>query len=132
MKLSRAEFRRRRRALMTGMEPGSIALLPAAREVFRNRDAEYPFRQDSDFYYLSGFTEPDALLVLAPGRRGERVIGFCRPRDPGMETWTGVRAGPDGLREMFGCDSAWRRRRNTALESFTPPRPERSAHPGRD
>jgi Xaa-Pro aminopeptidase len=89
------------------MAPGSVAVLPAASEQIRNRDSEYPFRQDSDFYYLTGFTEPDALLVLAPGRRGERCVAFCRPRDPAAEVWTGYRVGPEGLQERYGCDRAW-------------------------
>jgi Xaa-Pro aminopeptidase len=68
MSISKSEFARRRKNLMALMEPNSIAIIPSAREQLRNRDTEYPFRQDSDFYYLSGFTEPDAVLVLAPGR----------------------------------------------------------------
>src|SRR4051812_43630131 len=67
-KISQQEFARRRRNLMAQMEPDSIAIVPAAREKIRNRDVEFPFRQDSDFYYLTGFAEPDAVLVLLPGR----------------------------------------------------------------
>ena len=62
MKISKAEFARRRKKLMSQMEPNSIAIIPSAREQLRNRDAGYPFRQDSDFYYLTGFDEPDARL----------------------------------------------------------------------
>jgi Xaa-Pro aminopeptidase len=92
---------------MAQMEPGSIAVLPAARETLRNRDCEYPFRQDSDFLYLTGFTEPDALLVLVPGRRGGRYSLFCRERDPVMETWTGYRAGPEGACQEYAADEAF-------------------------
>ena len=68
LKISRSEFARRRQRLMALMEPNSIAIIPAAREQLRSRDTEYPFRQDSDFHYLCGFPEPDAVLVLIPGR----------------------------------------------------------------
>ena len=70
MSISKTEFARRRKNLMALMEPNSIAIIPSAREQVRSRDTEYPFRQDSDFYYLSGFTEPDAVLVRNPPRRG--------------------------------------------------------------
>ena len=71
-----AEYRRRREALMSHMAPDSVAVLPAAGVRLRNRDTEYLFRQDSDFFYLTGFAEPDAVLVLAPGRAHGRVILF--------------------------------------------------------
>ncbi len=66
--VSRREFARRRRQLMDMMAPNSIAILPAARERLRNRDVEYAYRQDSDFFYLTGFPEPEAVAVLIPGR----------------------------------------------------------------
>ncbi len=108
MKISKQEFARRRKNLMAQMEPDSIAILPAATETTRNRDVEYPFRQDSDFYYLSGFAEPDAVMVLLPGRKkhGQYVV-FCRDRDPAMELWNGYRAGPDGVIEEYGADDAF-------------------------
>src|SRR5262245_61092767 len=95
-KISKSEFARRRRDLMAQMEPNSIAIIPSASEKIRNRDADYPFRQDSDFYYLSGFPEPEAVLVLLPGRPHGEVVMFCRERDPAMELWNGYRAGPEG------------------------------------
>lgn len=107
MKISRAEFARRRRHLMSMMEKHSIAILPAATEVTRSRDTEYPFRQDSDFLYLTGFNEPDAVLVLLPGRKQGQVILFCRDRDPERELWDGRRAGPDGAVADFGVDDAF-------------------------
>ncbi|MDH4042123.1 MAG: aminopeptidase P N-terminal domain-containing protein, partial [Gammaproteobacteria bacterium] len=85
MSISKSEFARRRKNLMALMEPNSIAIIPSAREQLRSRDTEHPFRQDSDFYYLTGFTEPDAVLVLAPGRRHGQYVMFCRERDPGLE-----------------------------------------------
>lgn len=108
MKISKQEFARRRRNLMKQMEPDSIAIVPAAGEKTRNRDVEYPFRQDSDFFYLTGFTEPDAVLVLLPGRKkhGQYVL-FCRDRDPAMELWNGYRAGPEGAVKDYGADDAF-------------------------
>ena len=107
MSISKSEFARRRKNLMALMEPNSIAIIPSAREQLRNRDTEYLFRQDSDFYYLSGFTEPDAVLVLVPGRRHGQYVMFCRERDPDMELWNGYRAGPEGVCEKHGTDDAF-------------------------
>ncbi len=100
-----AVFARRRRALLERMGPGSIALLPAAPSLPRNRDVHYPFRQESDFYYLTGFPEPEAIAVLAPGGEQEFLL-FCRERDPQMEIWHGRRAGPRGAMDRFGVDNA--------------------------
>lgn len=107
MKISSSEYSRRRRNLMSMMEPNSIAIVPSAREVQRSRDTEYPFRQDSDFYYLSGFVEPEAVLVLVPGRVHGEYVMFCRERDAAVELWHGSRAGPDGACEQFGADDAF-------------------------
>ncbi|MGK0498464.1 MAG: Xaa-Pro aminopeptidase [Oceanicoccus sp.] len=107
MKISKQEFARRRKNLMAEMEPNSIAIVPAARETTRNRDVDYPFRQDSDFYYLTGFAEPEAVLVLLPGRKHGQYILFCRDRDPKMELWNGYRAGPEGACADYGADDAF-------------------------
>lgn len=107
MKITRQEFARRRKNLMAQMEPDSIAIVPAAGEQVRNRDVDYPFRQDSDFYYLTGFDEPEAVLVLLPGRKHGQVVLFCRERDPAMELWNGYRAGPEGACSEFGADDAF-------------------------
>ncbi|EED34676.1 aminopeptidase P II [Luminiphilus syltensis NOR5-1B] len=107
MKISRAEFARRRKHLMSMMDSNSIAIIPAAREVTRSRDTEFVFRQDSDFLYLTGFDEPDAVLALLPGRRQGQVVMFCRDRDPTMELWNGYRAGPKGVVERYGMDDAF-------------------------
>ena len=101
------EFTKRRKQLMRMMGDGAIAILPAAPQRIRNRDAEYPYRQDSDFQYLSGFPEPEAVIVLAPGRKHGEYILFCRERDPLMETWNGRRAGPEGACEHYGADDAF-------------------------
>lgn len=101
------EFARRRKQLMRMMGHDSVAILPTALEKIRNRDAEYPFRPDSDFYYLTGFPEPEAVLVLVPGRKHGETILFVRDRDPERETWTGRRAGPEGACEYYGADDAF-------------------------
>lgn len=107
LRISRAEFARRRRRLMAMMEPNSIAILPSARELLRSRDTEFPFRQDSDFHYLSGFPEPDAVLVLMPGRHHGEFVMFCREKDAAHALWHGHRAGPEGVCEQFGADDAF-------------------------
>lgn len=104
--LSSVEFAERRARLMAQMKPGSIAIVPSAKLQPRNRDVDYPFRQDSDFYYLCGFDEPDAVLVLIPGRVEGECVMFCQDRDPEMEIWHGYRAGPQGVKERYGADQA--------------------------
>ena len=89
------------------MAPNSIAIVPSARKQVRSRDTDYPFRQDSDFYYLSGFVEPESVLVLLPGRAHGEYVMFCRERDSGSELWHGHRAGPEGVCEEYGADDAF-------------------------
>jgi len=101
------EFARRRKRLMQAMGPGAIAILPTAREKKRNRDTDFPFRADSDFYYLTGFTEPEAVAVLIPGRTHGEFLLFCRERNAEMETWHGRRAGLEGAMERYGADDAF-------------------------
>ncbi|NIA23972.1 MAG: M24 family metallopeptidase [Gammaproteobacteria bacterium] len=84
-----------------------IAILPAAKETTRNSDTEYEFRQDSDFYYLTGFEEPGAIAVFNPSESAERYVLFVRPRDKEQETWVGRRAGVEGAVEQFGADMAY-------------------------
>ena len=105
--ISRKEFSRRRKQLMRMMGSDSIAIIPTAPERTRNRDVEFPFRPDSDFYYLAGFPEPEAVAVLVPGREHGEYLLFCRERDPQMETWTGRRAGTAGAVESWGADDAF-------------------------
>jgi Xaa-Pro aminopeptidase len=107
MSISKAEYARRRKHFMALMEPNSIAIIPSAREQVRSRDTRYHFRQDSDFYYLSGITEPDAVLVLIPGRRHGQFVVFCRERDSGQELWYGDRAGPEGMCKLHRADDAF-------------------------
>jgi Xaa-Pro aminopeptidase len=100
-------FAAHRQAFMEAME-GGIAIFPAQPEIPRNDDAGYPHRQDSDFWYLTGFEEPDAVAVLRPeALGGERYALFVRPRDPAGEIWTGHRAGVEGARERYGADIAF-------------------------
>ncbi|MEX2497666.1 MAG: aminopeptidase P N-terminal domain-containing protein [Wenzhouxiangellaceae bacterium] len=107
MTASKKILTRRRRHLMDLAEPDSIIIVPAARERLRNGDSLFAFRQDSDFLYLTGFDEPDAVLVLVPGRdTGEQIL-FCRERDPERERWDGPRLGLDGAREQLGMDDAF-------------------------
>ena len=105
--ITRKEFSRRRKQLMRMMGKNSIAIIPTATEQLRNRDVEYPFRADSDFYYLTGFHEPDAVAVLIPGRPHGEYLLFCRERDPEMETWNGLRAGTRGAVDTFDADDAF-------------------------
>jgi Xaa-Pro aminopeptidase len=85
----------------------AILVLPAAPERVRSRDTHYPYRQDSDFWYLTGFAEPEAVLVLVPGRAHGETILFCRERDPDREAWDGPRAGQEGAVDTFGMDDAY-------------------------
>lgn len=101
------EFARRRRQLMRMMGNDGIAIIASAPEKIRSRDTHYPFRQDSDFWYLTGFPEPDAVAVLVPGRKAAEYIVFCRERDPEKETWHGRRAGQEGAVSHYGADDAF-------------------------
>ncbi|HEX6929562.1 MAG TPA: Xaa-Pro aminopeptidase [Gammaproteobacteria bacterium] len=101
------EFVRRRRQLMRMMGEDGIAIIASAPEKIRSRDTHFPFRQDSDFWYLTGFPEPEAVAVLVPGRKTAEYILFCRERDPEKETWHGRRAGQEGAVARHGADDAF-------------------------
>lgn len=101
------EFARRRKQLMKMTGKGSIVILPAAPERTRNNDVLYHYRPDSDFYYLTGFAEPEAVAVLVPGRPHGEYVLFVRDRDPARETWDGRRAGPEGATREYGADDAF-------------------------
>lgn len=107
MRIAKPEFARRRKQLMAQMEPNSIAIVPAAPERPRSRDTEYHYRQDSDFLYLSGFEEPQAVLVLIPGREHGEFVLFVRERNREREIWDGYRAGPEGACSEFEADDAF-------------------------
>lgn len=102
-----AEMKSRRRELMSQMEPGSIALLGAAPLQFRNSDSEYLYRQNSDFYYLTGLAEEHAFLALIPGRKQGEVVLFCQEKDKTKELWTGILLGPDAAITELGVDDAY-------------------------
>ena len=101
-------FKRRRTKLLKQMEPGSIAILASAPVAMRNRDADYAYRPDSDFYYLTGFNEPEAVAVIVAAQKGQRAkfVMFCRERDPLREVWDGKRAGTQGVIDQHGADEA--------------------------
>ncbi len=101
-------YANRRAALIAQMHArgGGVAVIPTAPEVMRNRDADYPYRHDSYFYYLSGFTEPEAVIVLVAGK-SDRAILFCREKNLEREIWDGYRYGPEAAREAFGFDEAF-------------------------
>ncbi len=92
---------------MKRMGNDSIAVISAAPVRVRNNDVEYPYRQDSDFFYLTGFGEPESVAVLIPGREQAEYLLFVRDRDPLRETWDGRRAGPEGAVRTFGADDAF-------------------------
>ena len=101
------EFQRRRKKLMDLMGNESIAIIPTASVYIRNRDVEFPFRPDSDFYYLTGYSEPEAVAVLIPDRDHGEFVLFCRENDPVMETWNGRRSGIEGAVNQYGADDAF-------------------------
>jgi Xaa-Pro aminopeptidase len=97
---------RARRARLAQAMQGGLAVIPTAPERIRNRDTHYPYRYDSHFYYLSGFAEPEAVLVLVAGAQPKSLL-FCREKNEERETWDGFRFGPAGARERFGFDEAY-------------------------
>jgi Xaa-Pro aminopeptidase len=101
-------YKNRRAALIAQMHAkgGGIAIIPTAPEVLRNNDADYPYRHDSYFYYLSGFTEPQAVIVLIAGKENQSIL-FCREKNLEREIWDGYRYGPQAAREAFGFDAAF-------------------------
>jgi Xaa-Pro aminopeptidase len=104
--ISREEYAARRRRLLDALGKDAIAVVSSGRLQVRNRDAEYPFRQDSDFHYLTGFNEPDAVAVFAPGRDAGEYVLFCREKDAVAERWSGTRAGLEGAKHWHGADDA--------------------------
>jgi Xaa-Pro aminopeptidase len=101
------EFARHRRHLMELIGPGGIAVVPAATEKTRSRDTLFDYRPDSDFYYLTGFIEPESVAVLIPGRADGEFLIFCRDKDPERELWDGNRLGPEAAVDALGCDDAF-------------------------
>src|SRR5713226_5700859 len=102
---------------MRRMDPKSVAIIPAAREAVRSHDTNYRYRQNSDFFYLTGFEEPDAIAVIAPSQEKKFTL-FVRPRDPEQEIWNGYRAGVEGAVRNYSADQAF------ALSEFDEKLPE--------
>lgn len=109
MKLTQADFKQRRDHLAQKMGANSVAIIATRAEMYRNRDADYKYRADSSFYYLTGFAEPEAVAVLETFAEGEtyRYSLFCRERNREMEIWNGYRAGVEGAVEIYGADEAF-------------------------
>src|SRR5437660_1770722 len=104
----RESFAARRAAFFDAMaeaSPSAIAVLPAAPVFVRNNDVDHEYRQDSDFFYLTGFDEPESVAVFDAKER--KTILFARPRDPDREVWDGPRAGTEGAKERYGADEAF-------------------------
>lgn len=100
------EYAQRREQLMARIGKGTAVFRSAPMAVMHN-DVEYNFRQDSDFYYLTGFNEPQAVAVLAPHHEEHKFVLFVRPKDPERETWTGYRVGVEAAKERFGADEVY-------------------------
>ena len=105
--MKQSEFKKRRKQLMQRVGEGNIALIGSASMHTRNRDVNYPFRQDSDFYYLTGFNEPDALAVFVPGRTQGEYILFCREFDAKKALWEGAHSGLEGATTHYDADDAF-------------------------
>ena len=105
--MNQSEFKKRRKQLMQCIGMGNIALISSAGVRVRNRDVDYPFRQDSDFYYLTGFNEPDALAVFIPGRSQGEYILFCREFDEKKALWEGAHAGLEGAIKHYAADDSF-------------------------
>lgn len=105
--IKQKEYAKRRLQLMEIAGDESVIIVHAAAQKIRNNDVGYPYRQDSDFLYLSGFSEPEAMMVLLPEDKGGHSILFCRERDPHREMWDGLMAGTEGAVEQFGFDEAF-------------------------
>ena len=95
-----------RRRLAKEIGPEGLAVIPAATEVIRNGDVPHQFRQDSAFWYLTGFHEPDAVAVIAPDHDEGDYALFVSPKDPAKEVWTGIRVGKEGATDKFHADIA--------------------------
>ena len=106
MGIGKSEYQQRREQLMAKVGSGTAIFHSAPMAVMHN-DVEYVYRQDSDFYYLTGFNEPEAVAVFAPHHEEHRFILFVQPKDPEKETWTGYRCGVEGAKEMYGADEAY-------------------------
>jgi len=104
--MKQTEFKKRRKQLLNHIGKGNIALIASASMCARNSDVDYPFRQNSDFYYLTGFNEPEALAVFIPGRPEGEYLLFCRKFDKKKALWEGAHAGLEGAINQYAADVA--------------------------
>ena len=107
LQIKNSEYKKRRKELMSQMEPNSIAILSSAEEFLRNGDSAFAFRQNSDLYYLTGFREAECCLVLIPGRPQGECLLFCQEKDAHKEMWTGRLMGPENAADTLGVDDAF-------------------------
>lgn len=105
--MKQIEFEKRRKSLMLQIGEGNIAVIPSASHQMRNRDVDYPFRQDSDFYYLTGFNESGALAIFIPGRKKGEYILFCREFNKKKKLWEGAHSGLEGAKIHYGADDSF-------------------------
>ena len=105
--VNKQEFAKRRQRLIAMMRPNSIAVLPNAKVSIRNGDVHYHYRSNSNFYYLSGFNEPESVIVIIPKRSSGEYLLFCRDRDPDKEMWDGYLAGQQDAIKRYGADNAY-------------------------
>lgn len=106
-KITQQEYKNRRTKLMELVGDNAIVIIPSGELKIRNRDAEFSFRQDSDFLYLTGFNEPNAVAVLVPNRDEAEYIIFCRDKDPKTELWTGRMAGLKGVVKDYSAEASF-------------------------
>ncbi len=105
--MKQTEFKKRRAALMKQIGKGNIAIISSAPQQIRNRDVHYPYRQDSDFFYLTGFNEADSLAVFIPGREQGEYVLFCREFDEKKALWEGAHAGLEGATKHYEADDSF-------------------------
>ena len=102
------EYEKRRQKLARIIGSDGIAIIPTANTRIRSRDTDYPYRPDSDFYYYTGFSEPDAVMILAPGRDDGPFVVCLRPKNPDTEIWDGHMEGLNGIKRNFGVDQSFK------------------------
>ena len=103
----KSDLKKRRKILMDKIGNDSVLIIPSARHYKRTRDVEYPYRQDSDFFYLTGFGESDSLMMLIPDKKNGQFILFCKDKDPLRERWDGPIAGPIEAKKDFDADQSY-------------------------
>jgi Xaa-Pro aminopeptidase len=105
--MEQSPFHARRQRVLESLGDGSVMIVPSARVFSRNSDVEHPYRQDSDFHYLTGFDEPDSVALLTTVHAEHKFVLFCRKRDREREIWDGYRAGVEGAVSTYGADVAY-------------------------